>query len=136
MFVLQTVCDIDHKNEVTYTINMKGTSGSPQGRLYVPLGRKIKEVRERVGLTQASLAEASSLSRTSITNIEKGRQHLPLHTLYVIAQALGVKVADLLPETKGSADIAPADNLPGSLDKSEREWIQHAVSATVKPGER
>lgn len=115
---------------------MKQDSESSQKHLYVQLGKLIKNARERKGFTQASLAEISLLSRTSITNIEKGRQHLPLHTLYIIAQALGTKVADLLPEIKSATETIYSKRIPKDLDNEEREWIQHAVSDTAKRSER
>jgi transcriptional regulator with XRE-family HTH domain len=107
-----------------------------QKQLYVQLGKLITDVRKEKGLTQADLAEASSLSRTSITNIEKGRQHLPIHTLYVIALALGKEVADLLPDFKVSSETKLGERIPKDLDKRERQWIQDAVSNAVKENER
>jgi transcriptional regulator with XRE-family HTH domain len=39
-----------------------------------------------------------ALSRTSVTNIEKGRQKMMLHTLWQFASALGVDPTVLLPD--------------------------------------
>ncbi len=51
-------------------------------------------------MSQATLAVSVGLSRTSITNIELGRQHVPLHTLYEVASALGVEPSQFLPDKK------------------------------------
>jgi transcriptional regulator with XRE-family HTH domain len=48
---------------------------------YAVVGRLIREARERRGVTQEALATLVSLSRTSLTNIERGRQKVQLHTL-------------------------------------------------------
>lgn len=48
-------------------------------------------------MSQASLAVAADLSRTSVVNIEKGRQGVSLGTLYRLAEALACDCADLLP---------------------------------------
>lgn len=53
--------------------------------------------REKTELTQERLAARVGLSRTSIVNVEAGRQRVPLHQLYRIAGALGMEPADLLP---------------------------------------
>ncbi len=59
--------------------------------------------RERAGLTQDALAARVSLSRTSVTNIEKGRQKVLLHTFWGLADALGVAPAVLLPDEDSNA---------------------------------
>lgn len=80
------------------------------------------------GLTQAALANAVSLSRTSITNIEKGRQPILLHTLYSIASALNMKVPDLLPENEIGMEARSKPKIPDHLDQREQAWIETLVS--------
>jgi transcriptional regulator with XRE-family HTH domain len=67
---------------------------------YKELGSQIKVARQKSRLTQESLAEKVSLTRTTITNIEKGRQQLLVHTLVDIAKALNVSLDFLLPTQK------------------------------------
>src|SRR5712692_8889437 len=71
-------------------------------RFYLEFGLNVRRQRQRVGvkLSQDALAKRVGLSRTSVTNIEKGRQQLPLHMLYSFADALGVEPASLLPDKK------------------------------------
>jgi transcriptional regulator with XRE-family HTH domain len=72
-----------------------------EARLYQTLGKKIRELRLDSGraqrMTQADLANAVGLERTSITNIEKGTQKVPLLSLYRISDALKVPLDELLP---------------------------------------
>lgn len=103
-----------------------------QNVLYIELGKNIKKARNKKNLSQATLAEASSLSRTSITNIEKGRQHLPLHTLYAISNALEINVAELLPDQKLSLVELLLENIPNNLQPKERDWLKDVVSKTTK----
>jgi transcriptional regulator with XRE-family HTH domain len=94
-------------------------------QFYIALGRRIAQVRQP-RMTQDDLAKAVALSRTSVINIEKGRQQVLVHTLASISQALGVSPDKLLP---------PADDLDVSLrdtPKSGREWIMNAVVTTKK----
>lgn len=61
------------------------------------LGKRIKKLRRRVGLTQEMLAEKVGVSTTHIGLIETGRRRVSLKTLQRIASAIGVKARDLLP---------------------------------------
>lgn len=74
---------------------------------YESVGRRIAQRRQGV-MTQEGLATKTSLTRTSIINIEKGRQQLLLHTLVAIAAALKVSPIELIPENE-SIDIALRD---------------------------
>lgn len=67
-------------------------------RLYYEVGQRLIEKRENAGLTQVVLAKRLKVSRTTITNIEAGKQRPPIHQLYRIAKILGVHAWDLLPD--------------------------------------
>jgi transcriptional regulator with XRE-family HTH domain len=64
--------------------------------LYATVGFRINRLRKARGLRQDDLAAAVGMTRSSIANTESGRQRLPLHTLLAVAQALGVRLVDLL----------------------------------------
>lgn len=67
---------------------------------YPGFGRNIRRLRQARGLTQEALAQRVGMSRTTITNVEAGRQHVPLHALIWIAEALKVRPAELLPDVR------------------------------------
>ena len=71
---------------------------SYEQELYSEIGLRIRKEREALGFTQADLAREVQLTRTSITNIEAGRQKMLIQTLYAIANALGISIACLLPK--------------------------------------
>ena len=56
-------------------------------------------------MTQEELGRRVDLSRTSITNIEKGRQRILLHQLVDIAAALDAKPQDLMPPDDGKSSL-------------------------------
>ena len=66
--------------------------------VYREFGRRIRENRSRSQITQDMLAHQIGLSRTSVTNIERGRQAVLLHQVYDIARALDTTVHALLPD--------------------------------------
>ena len=66
---------------------------------YSRFGHSLRRVRKAAGLSQEDLAGAIGLTRTSVSNIEKGRQKVLLHTFEKILRVLNVQPADLLHET-------------------------------------
>src|SRR2546428_13091214 len=73
------------------------------------ISHRLRQLRRDSGLSQETLALRSSLTRTSITNIEKGRQHVSLDVLYRLAAALGVEPNVLLPTRAELAAYADID---------------------------
>ena len=55
---------------------------------YMVLGMRISEARTKANVTQEELARVIGLSRTTLTNIEKGRRPIFLHHLLKIADCL------------------------------------------------
>lgn len=85
---------------------------------YVEVGRRIANQRVRLNKTQDQLAEAVDLSRTSLTNIERGKHGVMAHTLHRLADELRVSASDLLPEA-------------GSIDATEKQLQSHPLGEVV-----
>jgi DNA-binding XRE family transcriptional regulator len=64
---------------------------------YIEVGKRIRSRRDELKIPQETLASDVGLTRTSITNIEKGRQKLLLHTFFDIARTLKTEPGALLP---------------------------------------
>lgn len=80
---------------------MSGPSSGDIEPVYVQIGRRVRKARKRSSLTQAMVADRTSLSRTSIANIERGEQRFMVHCLFELASALGVSPEKLLPTETG-----------------------------------
>jgi len=67
--------------------------------LYTEIGRRIRDLRNRAGMTQEDLGRLLSppMTRVSVANIEGGHQRVLSHTLVQLAAALNVEVTDILP---------------------------------------
>lgn len=76
--------------------------------VYVDIGRRIKTGRERRGYSQYLLAQMLTppLTRSALCNMELGRQRIMLHVLIDLADALGVRVGQLLPDRRGREMVA------------------------------
>ncbi|MGD0581239.1 MAG: helix-turn-helix transcriptional regulator, partial [Bryobacteraceae bacterium] len=89
---------------------------------YQQVGEKI-HARRGKNLSQEALASAVGLTRSSISNIEKGRQRLLLHTLVDIAEALHVEAARLLPDRPAQVELVDAVKI-AQLPENERSFIE------------
>lgn len=97
--------------------------------LYAEFGRRVKAARLDAGLTQVRLAEAIGLTRTSVANIEAGRQRTLLEAAYRIADAVGRTPQSLLPDP---ATLRSQGKLPAGVEHQTpdvRQWIMNFVQA-------
>jgi transcriptional regulator with XRE-family HTH domain len=91
-----------------------------ENALYERIGAQLKAIRTNSSsrqLTQEKLAAIVGLERTSITNIEAGKQRVPLHILYELCNALGVEISEVLPGYSSIAD-RPQEEMMQIGDKS------------------
>ena len=76
--------------------------------VYVAIGQRVLDERNRAGWTQQDLACQVGLSRTSIANAELGRQRLMLHQIMMLADVFGVSVGELVGlsiDTRGGDEV-------------------------------
>ena len=64
------------------------------------VGRNVRRIRQRKGLTQEQFAEVSGFSQQYISGLERGRRNPTVVTLYELATALGVAHMELLKPTR------------------------------------
>jgi transcriptional regulator with XRE-family HTH domain len=62
------------------------------------VGARIRELRQAQGWTQDEFAHRSGLHRADVGAIERGERNVTLRTMRIVADTLGVGIADL---TKG-----------------------------------
>ena len=72
------------------------------------LGAQVQDFRRRKGLTQEKLGELTSLSEDTISSIERGVNIPKIETIFRIANALNVSLAELLNVAAGSPE--PGEN--------------------------
>ncbi|MCV7355343.1 helix-turn-helix domain-containing protein [Mycolicibacterium fluoranthenivorans] len=62
------------------------------------VGRRIRELRQKRGLTQEQLALKSGVTRPILNEVENGKRGLLFERLYDIAEALDVPASELMAE--------------------------------------
>ena len=68
--------------------------------LRAAFGYRIRELRERAGLTQEGLAERADLDVTYVSGIERGRRNPGLNILGRLAKALRVSLPTLVADLR------------------------------------
>ena len=59
------------------------------------IGNRVRDFREKQGLTQKNLATISNVDRTVVNRIEKGEQNVLIDSLIMISLGLGVPLSEL-----------------------------------------
>ncbi|WP_081054409.1 helix-turn-helix domain-containing protein [Burkholderia vietnamiensis] len=71
------------------------------------LAENLRQYRKLHGYSQEELANRCELHRTYIGSVERGERNVSLHTLEVLAKALGVSVPELLTSRAGNERKEP-----------------------------
>lgn len=99
-----------------------GEEGSgEQGAVAKAVGARIRELRERSGLTQQDFAKAAGMKRQYANRVELGLQNLSLRTLSRIALSLDTSMSSLLEGIEADeGDVGP------------RPWIRKSDVSAVQ----
>lgn len=100
---------------LTMVLLSKVPSAKDPEAIYQVFGRIVRELREKKEIPQEDLAGLLGLSRSSIANIESGKQRVFLHQLLLFAQAFHVDVETLVPALKTVA---------GATDDKKHAYLQ------------
>jgi transcriptional regulator with XRE-family HTH domain len=92
---------------------------------FIAIGKKIKQLRQQLGLTQGQLAEKINVSYQQIQKYEKGESELSLSRFLEIAAVLNISPHSLLDSLTGLEIAEPKSSyVPGqseSLKVTPRE---------------
>jgi transcriptional regulator with XRE-family HTH domain len=61
------------------------------------IGERIRQVRERLGLSQEALAADAGIDRSYMSGVERGVRNFSVLKLKAVAKALKVPVRELIP---------------------------------------
>lgn len=74
----------------------KAYNASNQKMLLRDIGNRLRDIRQRQGMTQANLAEKAELSTVYISQIESGQKNISVDVLVRLCCALNISSDDLL----------------------------------------
>lgn len=58
------------------------------------VGKRVKELRNKLGISQEELADNAQLDRTYITSVECGKRNISIVNIEKLANALNVSLAE------------------------------------------
>ena len=58
------------------------------------VGKRVKELRNKIGISQEELADSAQLDRTYITSVECGKRNISIVNIEKLANALNVSLAE------------------------------------------
>jgi Zn-dependent peptidase ImmA (M78 family)/DNA-binding XRE family transcriptional regulator len=90
------------------------------------VGRRVRELRERMGMTQEQLARKSGIGISTLSEIESARHSPRLATIVALADALGVPLEALLREP-----ASPFETILHAVETPEncgalQQWIERS----------
>jgi DNA-binding XRE family transcriptional regulator len=83
-------------------------------------------------MTQVKLADLWGLSRTTVVNIERGRQRVSVHQLVLLADHLGCTTEDLIPTSSERGLLSPG-LLNMAPDDRAVSFVSEISAARRKP---
>lgn len=103
----------------------------------VTLGNKLRELRERAGLSLRDVAKAAKISAPFLSDVELGRRFPANETLILIAQALGASVDNLKKHDHRSAlaDLKRLAETNSNLGAAVRALVDKIQSGNLTPDE-
>ena len=79
----------------------KKRTGKRLADVMARFGKRLREVRLKVGVSQEKLADMAKLHRTYVSSVERGRCNISLVNIEKLATALEVPMGELMPDLKG-----------------------------------
>ena len=58
------------------------------------VGKRVKELRNKLGISQEELADLAGLDRTYVTSVECGRRNISIVNIEKLAKALKVSLSE------------------------------------------
>jgi transcriptional regulator with XRE-family HTH domain len=98
------------------------------------IGRRVKEARLKLGLTQERLAARANLHYSYVGQVERGNKVPSLKTLSKIARALNLKVEDLIGdnESERKSNITSRDLLAQELMLLVRDCPENELKLYIR----
>lgn len=93
------------------------------------IGRKIKDLRNRVGLTQQELADRTELTKGFISQLERGQVSPSVVTLLDLIECLGTTASDFFKEAEQKHVVYSEEGYFEKIDEAGNsiQWIVPAA---------
>lgn len=106
-----------------------GRSQEQEGKKMIDVGKNIKEIRVKKGLTQEELGKRVGISKQGISLYEKNKRRLTLEMLDKIAKALNCERYDIFKSTIDPSKIELNDELINNVLETNKALARTATDA-------
>lgn len=104
--------------------------------VYSLIGAKVRSARTAADVSQEVLAQRVGLARSSIANLEAGRQRIALHLFILIANALDKDACELLPDRQkphNPRNLAFIEDKLANSPETMRDFVHGAIARRDTP---
>ncbi len=70
------------------------------------VGKRIKDIREKSGMTQNGLADRAGISQTHLRRVELGQADITVGHLQLVCDALGMTLQDFFASNKNDDELS------------------------------
>lgn len=111
---------------------------SNKSKLYIKIGKRVKEARKLREMTQEQLAEVCDISWSAISRLENGSSAVSLKTLMRVASALDIGIEFLLQDVivkKNDLDDSVVNEILGLLalcDVDKKKYFLENIKLVIK----
>lgn len=98
------------------------------------LGRRIRSLRQKQGLTQEILAESAGISGKYLGEVERGEMNVSIQVIRKLADALNVQLIDLVDNTHESSEAILREEIlsvVGSSGGDDLRLIYRLIKSVV-----
>lgn len=89
------------------------------------IGRKIQEIRNKLGLSALTISEELKVSREAITHIETGRNNISAVSLWKLAVLFRCDIADFFPTVPDGYALTKVDlHKIAQEDEKAAQWAE------------
>lgn len=96
-----------------------------------PLAVNLRRLRQARALTVVELARAAGTARATLTQLEAGSGNPTLETLYALANALGVPLAELIAESSGPKLVRHGEGIHVAGEAVEAWLLDRTQTAEI-----
>ena len=108
-------------------------------KFFKAFGKRLAELRNARGLTQAELGEQIGVNQTAVASYEIGRRRIPLSQVGPLAKALGVSLPELIESgSESNGKPGPTPKLQrqieqvGQLPRAKQKFVSDMLETVLK----
>lgn len=121
---------------LTAHILLEVPSANEPEAIYRIFGRRLREFRDQQQVSQDELAAFSNLTRSSIANIESGKQRVFLHQVLQFADRLKVSLEALVRQEDFGREAIQEESKPQMADFLERAKSELSTEGKEPPDDQ